>query len=138
MNANKYILKIKEAGLKVTPQRVAILKVLAEKNNHPSAENIAEQLKQDYPNLSLGTIYNTLETLAQKRVISKVQSDDGKMRFDAKLDMHHHLLEFDSGRIEDYYDEDLNVILQEYFSNKSIPGFVIQDLKLQIKGKYTK
>ncbi|MCK9499814.1 MAG: transcriptional repressor [Bacteroidales bacterium] len=136
MNANKYILKIKEAGLKVTPQRVAILKVLTELNNHPCAEEIAEVLKKDFPGLSLATIYNTLETLAQKQIITKVQSADGKLRFDARLDMHHHLHEMNTGKIEDYYDEDLNSILQEYFSNKSIPGFIVQDIKLQIKGEY--
>jgi len=135
MNTNNYISKLKETGLKVTPQRVAILKVLNELN-HPCAEEIAEVLKKELPGLSLATIYNNIETLVQKRVVSKVLSEDGKLRFDARLAMHHHLYEINSGKIEDYFDDELNSILEEYFRNKSIPGFEVKDVKLQIKGKY--
>jgi len=83
MNTNNYILKLKETGLKVTPQRVAILKVLNELN-HPCADEIAEALKKELPGLSLATIYNNIETLVQKRLVSKVLSEDGKFRFDAR------------------------------------------------------
>lgn len=138
MNSSEHIGILKLAGLKVTPQRIAILRVLADSDMHPTAEMIAEKLKEDYPGISLGTVYTTLENLSQKKIISKVQTEDGKMRFDSRLDMHHHLHEINTGKIEDYFDEDLNTILLEYFSNKVIPGFNIKDIKLQIKGEYTK
>lgn len=136
MSNIEYIEKLKLAGLKVTPQRIAILRVLYDSDMHPTAENVAEKLKEDYPGISLGTVYSTLENLSQKKIISKVQTEDGKMRFDSRLDMHHHLHEINTNKIEDYFDEDLNTILLEYFRNKSIPGFNIRDIKLQIKGEY--
>lgn len=118
MNTNNYISKLKETGLKVTPQRVAILKVLNELN-HPCADEIAEALKKELPGLSLATIYNNIETLVQKRLVSKVLSEDGKFRFDARQEKPHHLYEIDSGKIEDYFDDELNSILEEYFRNKN-------------------
>ena len=128
---------LKSAGLKITPQRVAILQVLIDADIHPTAEIVAERLKNDFPGISLGTVYTTLETLSQKKLICKVQADDGKLRFDAKTEMHHHLHELNTGKIEDYFDEELNNILQQYFAEKSIPGFEIKDIKLHIKGEYT-
>jgi Fur family transcriptional regulator, peroxide stress response regulator len=129
--------KLKSAGLKITPQRVAILQVLMDADIHPTAEIVAERLKNDFPGISLGTVYTTLETLSQKKLICKVQVDDGKLRFDAKTEMHHHLHEIDTGKIADYFDEELNNILKQYFAEKSIPGFDIKDIKLHIKGEYT-
>jgi Fur family peroxide stress response transcriptional regulator len=94
--------KLKSAGLKLTPQRVAILQVLMDADIHPTAEMVSEKLKNDYPGISLGTVYTTLETLSQKGIICKVQAEDGKLRFDAKTEMHHHLHEIDTGNIADY------------------------------------
>jgi Fur family peroxide stress response transcriptional regulator len=58
------------------------------------------------------------------------------MRYDPVLDAHHHLYSIDSDRIEDYFDPELNLLLENYFSGKSIPGFQIEDIKLQIIGKF--
>jgi Fur family peroxide stress response transcriptional regulator len=44
----------------------------------------------------------------------------------------------ESDRIEDYNDPDLDSLLEEYFKNKKIPNFRIEDIKLQIIGKYQK
>jgi Fur family peroxide stress response transcriptional regulator len=60
------------------------------------------------------------------------------MRYDAFLESHHHLYCSDSDRIEDYLDNELNKILENYFEKKRIPGFKIEDIKLQIIGKFLK
>ncbi|PHJ36752.1 hypothetical protein P378_20455, partial [Desulforamulus profundi] len=57
--------KLKNLGLKLTPQRLAILNLLEGNAKHPSAEEIYNQLKPQYPSLSLATVYNTLEILAK-------------------------------------------------------------------------
>jgi len=51
---------------------------------------------------------------------------------------HHHLYCAESERIEDYDDTELNTLLKDYFIHKQIPGFEIQDIKLQIIGKFSK
>jgi Fur family peroxide stress response transcriptional regulator len=58
------------------------------------------------------------------------------MRYDAILEKHHHLYCADSDRIEDYYDEELNKVLEKYFIKKNIPGFEIKEIRLQISGKF--
>jgi Fur family transcriptional regulator, peroxide stress response regulator len=58
------------------------------------------------------------------------------MRYDAIMEKHHHLYSLDSDRIEDYFDEDLNQILEDYFSKKHIKDFEIRDIKLQLIGTF--
>lgn len=122
-------------GLKVTPQRIAILEVILNLNNHPTAEIIVEYLRLNYPSLSMSTIYKTLNTFSKKGIVKKVLTENEVMRYDPILDKHHHIYHNDSGEIEDFYDEDLNKMLDSYFKKKNIPDFMIEDIKLQITGK---
>jgi Fur family transcriptional regulator, peroxide stress response regulator len=136
--ANKPIIKtLVENNLKVTPQRIAILEVILTLENHPTAEKITEYLRLTHPNISLGTIYKTLDTFLKKGIINKVQNDTDLMRYDGIIEKHHHLYSLDSDRIEDYADEKLNKIIEKYFEKIKIPGFTIEDIKLQITGRFT-
>jgi Fur family peroxide stress response transcriptional regulator len=123
-------------GLKITPQRIAILDVILSLKDHPSAETICNYLRLNYPNISISTIYKTLETLSSKGIIKKVYSETDTMRYDAVIENHHHLYCIDTERIEDYYDDNLNKLLNNYLKKKRIPNFTIEDFKLQIIGKF--
>lgn len=125
-------------GLKVTPQRMAVLTAFSQLSDHPSADKIIAFVKRNYPFISTGTVYKTLETFNQKGLINKVKTEKDVMRYDPILVKHHHLYCAGSERIEDYFDEELNDMLIEYFERKKIPGFVIDDIKLQINGKFKK
>ncbi|HNX44424.1 MAG TPA: transcriptional repressor [Bacteroidales bacterium] len=123
-------------NLKVTPQRLAILDAVNHLN-HPSADEITEYIRKNHPNIATGTIYKTLETFVQRGIIKKVKTESDIMKYDGVLSPHHHLYCTGSGRIEDYDDAGLNTLLNDYFSHKNIPGFEIQDIKLQIIGRFT-
>jgi len=125
-------------GLKITPQRTAVLKAIHTMGNHPDTEQIIEFIKGHHPNVAIGTIYKILDTFVAKGIINMVKTDRDKMRYDAVSDLHHHLYCSETSRIEDYYDEELNQIITNYFSEKEIPDFDIEDIKLQIKGKFLK
>ena len=125
-------------GLRVTPQRVAILEAVIKLNNHPTADNILECIKDSHPNIASGTVYKVLETLVLHGLIKKVKTDTDVMRYDAILERHHHLYASESDRIEDYFDANLNDILADYFKSHKIPGFEIKDIKLQIIGRFKK
>ncbi|MDQ7788339.1 MAG: Fur family transcriptional regulator [Thermodesulfovibrionales bacterium] len=84
--------KIKEAGLKLTPQRLAILDYLRDNLEHPSAEDIYKAMLERFPTMSLATVYNTLETLREKGAIQEVTIDPQKKRFDPNPRPHHHLI----------------------------------------------
>ncbi|MBE0675687.1 MAG: transcriptional repressor [Bacteroidales bacterium] len=128
--------KITEAGLKVTPQRLTVLKALHEMNNHPSADQVLEYIRRHNPHMGTGTVYNILEVFADKGIIHRVKTEKGILRYDAISETHHHLYCSDTEKIEDYYDKELSQLLEDYFSKRRIQGFDIEELKLQIIGKY--
>ncbi len=127
--------KLTEAGLKSTIQRTAILDFLEQSDEHPSAELVYNHIHKIYPTITLSTIYNTLEIFVEKNIISKIFTLDGKARYDAKMKKHHHLLDTESGEIIDVFDEDLNIIMQNYLANKTISGFHIDDFNIAFTGK---
>ena len=128
--------KLKEKGLKVTPQRVAIYDAIVKLKNHPTAENVIEYIKKNHPNISVGTVYKVLESLVENELLNKVKTERDIMRYDAVLSNHHHLYCAETDRIEDYVDEKLNNLINEYFEANKIKNFKVQDIKLQITGKF--
>jgi Fur family peroxide stress response transcriptional regulator len=130
--------KIIERGLKVTPQRITIFEAIVKLNNHPTAENVIDYIRTNHPNIATATVYKVLDALVENGLIKKVKTDKDIMRYDAFLENHHHLYSSDSDRIEDYLDDELNDILEKHFAKKGIPGFKIEDIKLQIIGKFMK
>ena len=130
--------KLIEKGLKVTPQRIAILEAIVKLNNHPTAENIIEYIRKNHPNIATATVYKVLDALVSSELIKKVKTERDIMRYDAIMESHHHLYCSKSDRIEDYNDNELNEMLDNYFEKKGIPDFKIEDIKLQIIGKFIK
>jgi Fur family peroxide stress response transcriptional regulator len=128
--------KLTEKGLRVTPQRIAIYEAILKLNNHPTADEIATFIKQDHPNIATGTIYKVLESLVSNGLIKKVKTERDVMRYDAIIENHHHLYCAESDRIVDYYNDEINNLLTEYFRKNGIPDFEIGDIKLQIIGKF--
>jgi Fur family transcriptional regulator, peroxide stress response regulator len=126
-----------EKGLKVTPQRIAVLDIILNLHNHPSAENIAEYIRLSYPHVPIGTVYKILDAFVEKGIISRVKTENGIIRFDPVSEKHHHLYSSQSEQMEDFFDKDLNKILDEYFRKKQIPNFKIEDIKLQIIGTFS-
>lgn len=127
---------LKDKGLKITPQRVAILESFQHFQHHPTAEQVITFIRNNHPNIATGTVYKTLETFVFKGILNRVKTDRDIMRYDPILEPHHHLYDEDSERIEDYFDDELNLLLANYFQNKNIPGFNIQEIVLQIRGKF--
>jgi Fur family peroxide stress response transcriptional regulator len=128
--------KLTEKGLKVTPQRVAILEAIIKLNNHPTAENIIDYIRKNHPNIATATVYKVLDALVANGLIRKVKTERDVMRYDAVMASHHHLYCSESDRIEDFVDTELNELIEKYFKKKQIPDFSIEDVKLQIIGKF--
>lgn len=124
-------------GLKVTPQRSAILEAVYNLDNHPTADNIIEYIRTAHPHIASGTVYKVLDVLVDSKLIRRVKTDKDAMRYDGYLENHHHLYCADSERIEDYEDQELDQMLESYFKRKDIPGFQIDEIRLQINGKFT-
>ena len=130
--------KLIEKGLKVTPQRLAILEAIIKLNNHPTADNIIDYIRNNHPNIATATVYKVLDALVANGLIIKVKTEKDVMRYDAVMERHHHLYCSESDRIEDFVDTELTDMIEKYFEKKKISGFKIEDVKLQIIGKFLK
>jgi len=131
---NKFIGRSKELGIKVTPQRIAIYKELASTDQHPSTETIYKKIKDYYPNISLTTVYRTLETFEKLGLISVVNVLYNAARYDANLDPHHHIVCTECKKVEDVYDESLNNL---DISNKTLGDYKVEGYSLLLSGVCT-
>lgn len=129
--------KLIEKGLRITPQRLSILEAVYN-INHPTAEDVIKYIRQKHSNIATGTVYKVLDTFLQKGLIKKITTDKDIIQYDGLLIHHHHLYSSEGVLIKDYVDEELDKILQEYFKKKEINDFKIEDISLQIKGKFNK
>ncbi len=104
--------RYKDLGLKLTPQRLAILDYLEGNREHPSAEGIYRAVSKKFPTMSFATVYTTLSTLKQKGKIAEITIDPDKKRFDPNTEHHNHLICTSCKRVVDIFS-DHNVDLPE-------------------------
>lgn len=99
--AGRMIERMRRSGLRVTPQREAIVRLLADDASHPSAESVHVRAAEELPWMSKATVYNTLNSLIQAGVIQELDLGHER-RFDGRTDEPHaHLVCRVCGRIED-------------------------------------
>jgi len=98
---NLLVGKLKAAGYRITPQRLAIIGIVSESDQHLSVEQIYRQVQKDFPTTSLATVYNTLERLKEMDEVLVLPSSGGS-RYDGRNpEPHPHLICTACGRIED-------------------------------------
>ena len=97
----KYVKLLKENSIKVTPQRLEILKYLDENRTHPTVDEIYSALKEKNPSLSKTTVYNSVETLNEHGIIQSLTISGSESRYDFENKMHHHFLCKKCGNIID-------------------------------------
>lgn len=135
---DKEVIRIlKENDLKVTPQRTAVLEVILGLDFHPTVDNVIDYIRMNFPHVPFGTVYKILDIFVKKGIIQRIKTSDDVIRFDAVKEQHHHLYSENSEKIEDYFDDELNKLLENYFKKKKIPNFKIRDYKVQIVGEFT-
>ena len=111
---DKYVKQLKEKQIKVTSQRLEILRYLDNHRTHPTADEIYQQLKQNNPALSKTTVYNSVDILKENGLIQSIYISGSEHRYDYKHGMHHHFLCKKCGEIIDIDIEcpNLNTILK--------------------------
>jgi Fe2+ or Zn2+ uptake regulation protein len=88
-------------GRKITAQRQCIFRALEGDVTHPSAECVHEKVRREMPNVSLKTVYQTLNDLAELGAISVLDVGTGSARFDPNVETHHHLVCRSCGKVRD-------------------------------------
>jgi Fur family peroxide stress response transcriptional regulator len=123
-----FIERCRKSGLKITPQRIAVYEILLSSPNHPTVEEIYEEVKKRYPFVSLATVYRTVETLEQMGLAKKVCYWGSSARYDANTEEHHHLICVKCGAIRDIYiDREIDI-------PKELEGFKTEGYSVNIYG----
>ncbi|MFN3476265.1 MAG: Fur family transcriptional regulator [Candidatus Methylomirabilales bacterium] len=93
-------------GLKLTPQRVAIVRALSKCRGHPTVEEVYREVRKSFPMISLNTVYTTLKLMKGVGELASVGHGERMARFDTNPSPHHHLICVECNRIEDLpFDE---------------------------------
>lgn len=100
--------RFRERGVRMTPQRAAIYGALAGTVNHPTAEDLYREVKKIHPMISQNTVYYTLGVLREAGLVREVNYWHDRSRFDANIDLHHHLICLGCRKIEDLMDATLD------------------------------
>ena len=94
--------QLKSGGIRMTPQRYAILQYLMESHDHPTADDIYRALSPQYPSLSVATVYNNLKVFIDAGLVRELTYGDDSSRFDADLSDHYHAICTKCGTMVDF------------------------------------
>ncbi|MDR1615065.1 MAG: transcriptional repressor [Campylobacteraceae bacterium] len=110
---------LRERNLKVTPQRMSILKIL-DQHTHPTVEELLEKIRRDFPSVSTSTIYKNLNILKEMNMIIEISTQIGRSRLDIYIRPHAHIICKNCGAIEDIdFTDSTHMCKKEFEDNSS-------------------
>ena len=125
---------IKERGYKITPQRRAVLKAIADSQDHLTPAELHQRARQERPDIGLVTVYRTLEMLADVGLICEMHSGGNCRSYLLRRpeEHHHHLICSDCGQVVDFSDCDLDQLEQKLSRDT---GFAMEEHLLEFLGR---
>lgn len=131
MKKESMIQQLRKKGLKITPQRIAIIEAIENSGSiHPSAGQIYNEAKKKIPKLSLSTTYATIKEFSRLRLIKTMQFDRTENRYEMDLEDHINLICERCGKIHDYEAPDSAVRAE--IAKRT--GFQVTDSRLEFYG----
>ncbi|MDK2848697.1 MAG: hypothetical protein PWP34_2050 [Desulfuromonadales bacterium] len=121
----------KSRGVSLTPQRQAVMRALAARRDHPTADQLYEDLCRQMPGMSRTTVYRVLETFEKLGLVRKVDSRASKAHYDADTTLHPHLVCLNCGKVVDYQDREFGHLEPPVFTDD---GFQIVDYAVTLVG----
>lgn len=97
------ITHMRSNSVRITPQRRAIVRYLSDYPGHLKAEDIYEALVDDYPNMSVATVYNTLNMLLDYNLVRQIRTDAPSAYYDFNAEEHYHIVCKECGKIKDVF-----------------------------------
>ena len=101
MKANRKS-KVTSEAQKLTPQRDAVLQVILDREDHPTANEIFEAARQRLPTISYATVYNSLRYLREAGLVHEIKFGDSASRYDRETDRHDHAICNNCGKLVDF------------------------------------
>ena len=118
-------------GQRFTEQRAAVYRYLRATDAHPSADDVFTSVRGVIPDISLATVYKSLETLVSCGLASKLTYGDGSARYDGRTDPHPHARCLSCGRVADLPGH-LDTHALEHLGQ--LPGFAVEGYRLEVVG----
>lgn len=120
------------ATLKYSRQRASIKEYLAHTYEHPTADTVYMHVREEYPNISLGTVYRNLNLLADMGEALKITTPNGGDRFDGRTDPHYHVICNQCGKVYDLelsesHIEKINQLANDHFDGRIDSHTIIFD-----------
>lgn len=122
---------LKETGIRITPQRHAILEYLINSMSHPTADDIYKALEGKFPNMSVATVYNNLRVFREIGLVNELTYGDSSARFDFVTSHHYHVICENCGKIVDFHYPGLDEV--EHLASH-VTGFKVENHRLEIYG----
>ncbi|WP_100013328.1 peroxide-responsive transcriptional repressor PerR [Lentibacillus sediminis] len=123
---------LKESGVRITPQRHAVLEYLVNSMTHPTADEIYKALEGKFPNMSVATVYNNLRVLREIGLVRELPYGDSSSRFDCNTTEHYHIICNSCGKIVDFHYPTLDEV--ESLAEQ-VTGFDISHHRMEIYGR---
>ena len=122
---------LRQAGLKATVQRIGVLDILHEMG-HGNIDEIYQKVQERHPSISLATVYKSVDTLLDKRVILEIPIAGSKTKYEIKKEEHLHLICRNCGSITDESVEAIPHHLLEETARKD--GFSLENSQINLYG----
>jgi Fur family transcriptional regulator, peroxide stress response regulator len=122
---------LKETGVRITPQRHAILEYLIQSMAHPTADDIYKALEGKFPNMSVATVYNNLRVFREVGLVKELTYGDASSRFDYVTSDHYHVICDECGKIVDFHYPGLDEVEQ---LASHVTGFKVRNHRMEIYG----
>ncbi|MHA6260298.1 peroxide-responsive transcriptional repressor PerR [Sporosarcina sp. CAU 1771] len=122
---------LKSRGVRITPQRHAILEYLVSTKSHPTADEIYKALASEFPNMSVATVYNNLRVFRGASLIKELTYGDASSRFDFVTHHHYHIICDDCGTIVDFHYPGLDEV--EHLASH-VTGFKVNTHRMEVYG----
>ncbi|HEY4390136.1 MAG TPA: peroxide-responsive transcriptional repressor PerR [Paenibacillus sp.] len=123
--------QLKMNGVRITPQRHAILSYLLDTMGHPTADEIYRALEPRFPNMSVATVYNNLKMFIEAGLVRELTYGDSSSRFDADVSNHYHIVCEKCGKIEDFTYPSLEEVERKA---EELTGFEVHGHRLELHG----
>ena len=104
----KFERKCRENGLKLTPQRAAIYRLLKHNRTHPTADMVFQEIRKTFPSISFDTVNRTLIQFAEIGLLSPLACSGTSRRYDPDTSGHHHFKCIRCGAVEDIFCEPMS------------------------------
>ncbi|KEZ47487.1 MULTISPECIES: peroxide-responsive transcriptional repressor PerR [Metabacillus] len=122
---------LKQTGVRITPQRHAILEYLIQSMTHPTADDIYKSLESKFPNMSVATVYNNLRVFREVGLVKELTYGDASSRFDFVTTEHYHVICEKCGKIVDFHYPGLDEV--EHLASH-VTGFKVSHHRMEIYG----